>query len=164
MFDDLLAANRRFASTTPPEAMPAQASRHLAVVTCMDTRIDPLAVLGLQVGEAKILRNAGGRVTDDTVRSLALATAFLGVTMVVVMHHSRCALAGTSDEEVRASLSTGQRAALAEQPLLAMPDPDAALAVDVASVRRSAALPAGLVVEGWRYDVDTGEVHRFVTA
>jgi carbonic anhydrase len=164
MFDELEQANARFAESFAWAGMTAPTRRHLAVVTCMDTRIDPLAVLGLEVGDAKIIRNAGGRVTDDVLRSLLLATAFLGVTHVVVMHHAKCALAGQSDDQVRAGLPDGQRTGVAEQPLLAMPDPDAALAADVAAVRSCSALPTDLAVEGWRYDVDTGRIHRLVRA
>lgn len=162
MFDDLLDANRRFADRFDRPGMPAPTTRHLAVVTCMDTRIDPLAVLGLSVGDAKIIRNAGGRVTDDVLRSLLLATAFLAVERVVVMHHTKCALAGHTDESVRADLPPAQAGPLADGPLLAMPDPDAALAADVEAVRHCASLPKDLPVEGWRYDVDTGLVHRVV--
>lgn len=162
MFDDLLQANHRFAATFDRSGMGATTARHLAVVTCMDTRVEPLAILGLAVGDAKIIRNAGGRVTDDVLRSLLLATAFLGVTRVVVMHHSQCALAGQTDEQVRAALPGTATGPVAAGALLAMPDPDAALATDVAAVRGCSSLPADLAVEGWRYDVDTGLVARVV--
>lgn len=164
MFDELLTANRRFASEFRWSGMSAPATRQLAVVTCMDTRIDPLAVLGLHVGEAKILRNAGGRVTDDVLRSLVLATTFLAVTHVLVMHHTACALADRTDDDVRAGLSPGQAGPLTERSLLAMPDPDAALAADVDAVRTCRSLVPGVAVEGWRYDVDTGLVTRLVGA
>ena len=75
--------------------------RQLAVVTCMDARIDVFAALGLHLGEALVIRNAGGRVTDDVLRSLALATHVLGVDTVVVMQHTKCGLAGVTDEELR---------------------------------------------------------------
>lgn len=161
MFDDLLAANQRYASTFAHADVQAPTRKHLAVVTCMDTRIDPLAVLGLAVGDAKIIRNAGGRVTDDALRSLVLAMAFLDVTHIVVMHHTRCALAGQSDDEVRGALPEERRGGVADGPLLAMPDPDAALRADVEAVRRCPQL-TGAVVEGWRYDVATGTVARMV--
>src|SRR4051812_11702227 len=93
----LLEANRRYAATRPTPA-DARPRRHLAVVTCMDARIDVFAVLGLQLGEAVVIRNAGGRVTQDTLRSLALACHVLGVDSVVVMQHTGCGLAGVTDE------------------------------------------------------------------
>src|SRR5205085_7683696 len=76
-------------------------SQHMAVVTCMDARIDVFAALGLHLGEAHVIRNAGGRVTDDVLRSLALSTHVLGVSTVVVMQHTTCGLAGVTDDELR---------------------------------------------------------------
>ena len=154
MIDDLLAANVRYAAGFSLQGMPAMTVRGFALVTCMDTRIDPLAILGLRPGDAKIIRNAGGRVTADALRSLGLACAHLGVTEVAVMHHTGCALAGTTDTEVRKGLP----AAATGWAWLAMPEPDDALAGDVEAVRTCPVLPAGLPVHGWRYDVDTGRV------
>jgi len=96
----LLAANEAYAAARANVA-DARPSRRLAVVTCMDVRIDVLAALGLHLGEAHVIRNAGGRVTDDVVRSLALSTHVLGVETVVVMQHTQCGLAGVSDEQLR---------------------------------------------------------------
>lgn len=162
MFEDLLAANRRYAETFELKGVPARAARGFGLVTCMDTRIDPFAVLGIEPGDAKILRNAGGRVTPDTLRSLVLATLLLGVTHIAVMHHTGCALAGTTDQEIVQALPAEQRGHLEDVAFLAMPDPDAALAEDVKAVRSYPGLPRGIQVEGWRYDVDTGLVTRLV--
>ncbi|HEX3840117.1 MAG TPA: carbonic anhydrase [Acidimicrobiales bacterium] len=162
MFDDLLAANRRYAAGFTLQGIPGAAAKRFALVTCMDSRIEPLVMLGLSPGDAKILRNAGGRVTADVLRSLVLATTFLGVENVAVMHHTDCALAGRDDAEVRAGLSPEQREASAGLDFLAMPDPDAALAADVQAVRSYEALPTGVRVEGWRYDVGSGAVLRVI--
>jgi carbonic anhydrase len=162
MFDDLLAANRRYAAGFTLQGIPAAAAKRFALVTCMDSRIEPLVMLGLSQGDAKILRNAGGRVTSDVLRSLVLATTFLGVENVAVMHHTDCALAGRDDAEVRAGLSPEQRGASVGMDFLAMPDPDAALAADVQAVRTCEALPPGVRVEGWRYDVGSGAVLRLI--
>jgi carbonic anhydrase len=156
MWDDLLAANDSYASGFVHADVPARAARGLAIVTCMDSRIDPLAVLGLAVGDAKVIRNAGGRVTPDALRSLALAAALLGVRRVAVMHHTRCALASTEAEVHTALADRGVDAAGWD--LLAMPDPDGALAADVEAVRSCPLLPDELAAAGWRYDVDTGRV------
>jgi carbonic anhydrase len=164
MFDDLLAANRRYASGFALQGIPGTAARGFGLVTCMDSRIEPLVMLGLSQGDAKILRNAGGRVTPDVLRSLVLATTFLGVTHIAVMHHTDCALAGRSDAEVRSGLSPGQLEGSAGWEFLAMPDPDAALAADVNGVRTCAALPPGIAVEGWRYDVATGAVLQVIAS
>jgi carbonic anhydrase len=161
MFDELVAANDRYAETFHLGGLSGQAARGLAIVTCIDTRIEPLAILGLAPGDAKIIRNAGGRATSDALRSLALATALLGVRAVVVMHHTRCALAGASESELRAALPEAVAGAL-PNPLLAMPDPDAALRGDVATIRSCAALPTEIATVGWRYDVDTGRIAQIV--
>jgi carbonic anhydrase len=162
MFDELLAANRRYASGFSLQGIPGTAAKGFALVTCMDSRIEPLVMLGLSQGDAKILRNAGGRVTSDVLRSLVLATTFLGVEYVAVMHHTDCALAGRDDAEVRTGLSPQQLAGSEGWRFLAMPEPDAALAADVDAVRTSPALPTGIRVEGWRYDVATGAVLQVI--
>lgn len=128
----------------------------------MDTRIEPLPMLGLRPGDAKILRNAGGRVTPDVLRSLVLATTFLGVTHIAVMHHTDCALARGGEVEIRSGLSDTQAANSAGWDFLTMNDPDGALATDVEAVRTCPVLPGGILVEGWRYDVHTGAVARVV--
>jgi len=162
MFDDLLAANRRYAAGFGLQGIPGTAAKGFGLVTCMDSRIEPLVMLGLSQGDAKILRNAGGRVTSDVLRSLVLATSFLGVEYVAVMHHTDCALAGRDDAEVRSGLSPQQLAGSSGWEFLAMPDPDAALAADVQTVRTCPALPPGIRVEGWRYDVATGAVLQVI--
>ncbi len=160
----MLAANRRWAEGFALGDLTAAAAAGVAVVTCMDVRIDPLPALGLRPGDADVIRNAGGRVTDDVLRSLTLAAAFLGVTEVVVMHHTGCAIAGRSDDDVRRSLPPDVAAHAEGWEVLAMPDPDAALAADVAAVRDCELLPPGLRVEGWRYDVATGLAHPVVSS
>lgn len=164
VFDELLVANRRYASRFDLRGIPAQAAKGFSLVTCMDSRIEPIAMLGLRPGDAKILRNAGGRVTADVLRSLVLASTYLGVRNVAVMHHSGCALAGRGDAEIRAGFTAEQTSCSQTWDFLTMPDPDAALAADVHAVRTCAVLPRGVRVEGWRYDVETGLVDRVITA
>src|SRR5687767_9163780 len=96
----LLAANERYAAARALISDP-RPSRRLAVLTCMDARIDVFAALGLHLGEAHVIRNAGGRVTDDVLRSLALSSRILGVDTVVVMQHTGCGLEGVTDDELR---------------------------------------------------------------
>ncbi len=162
MFEDLLAANQGYASAFSLAGLPARAKKELALVTCMDSRIEPLAMLGLVPGDSKILRNAGGRVTEDVLRSLILATNFLGVRRIAVMQHTDCALADRSDEAIRADLPAGTRPEAEAREFLAMPDPDQALARDVDTVRRCGLLPREVRVEGWRYDVVTGRIERLI--
>ena len=164
MFDDLLESNRAYVDQFGLAGIPPRAAKQFALVTCMDSRIEPLTMLGLVPGDAKILRNAGGRVTSDVIRSLILATNFLGVARIAVMQHTQCALADRSDEQVRSDLPDGARQEASGWEFLAMPDPDQALADDVAAVRACSLLAEGVEVVGWRYRVETGEIVRLIPA
>jgi carbonic anhydrase len=155
-FSDLLAANRRHQESFTLRGLPAQAARRLAVVTCIDTRLDPLPVLGLRPGDAKIIRNAGARVTDDVIRSLALATALLGVERIAVIAHTDCALAKAGDDELRASVAQASGGDTAGWQPLAVGDQRAALLADVGSIRQHPLIPRTVAVQGFVYDVTTG--------
>jgi carbonic anhydrase len=161
MFDDLLAANARYAQSFALAGLQPRAAKRFALVTCIDSRIEPLASLGLRAGDAKILRNAGGRATDDVVRSLAIAVALLGVERIAVMHHTGCAMAGKTDAELRTAMATAGTAGTHETAgvwLGGMPDKRAALDADVAAIRNSRLIPPTVVVAGWMYDVETGAI------
>lgn len=158
----LLAANRDCADDVAAPGLAGRAVRGVALVTCMDSRIDPLGAFGLVRGDVKIVRNAGGRVTADVLRSLLFSTTFLDVTHVVVMHHTDCALARLDDAAVLRAIDPAQAAAAEGWALLTMADPDSALEDDVRAVRACPALPGDLVVVGWRYDVETGLVEQLV--
>ncbi len=164
MFDDLIAANERYVREFTLAGIPARAAKEFALVTCMDSRIEPLAMLGLVPGDAKILRNAGARVTPDVLRSLILATNFLGVNRIAIMQHTTCALADRSDADVRAELPPGSEPEASGWEFLCMPDPDSALHEDVEAVRACGLLPPGVRVEGWRYRVETGGIDRLITS
>src|SRR5439155_18747058 len=97
-------ANRRYRTEFHDSGVEGKAARGLAVLTCIDSRIDPLAMLGLRAGDAKIIRNAGARVTDDALRSLVLATNLLSVTRVCVVQHTDCAMVGTTNDEIRSRI------------------------------------------------------------
>lgn len=160
--DEVLAANEAFASAFEHGELPAPPSRHLAVVTCMDARIIPLSVFGLSIGDAHILRNAGGRVTEDVLRSLLVSTHVLGVREIAVVHHTECGMAKVTDEDLRGRIeeATGNRpGAIAFHPII---DPDADLRADVARLTRSELLPTGTEVRGFEYDVRSGRLRRVV--
>ncbi len=163
MFDDLIEANHRYQQGFALAGLPARTAKGFALVTCMDTRIEPLSTLGLVPGDAKIMRNAGGRVTPDVLRSLVLAVQYLGVRRIAVMQHTGCAMASLTDAQIRADLSAAGREADPSWEFLAMPDPDLALRGDVALVRECDLIPPDIAVEGWRYSVDTGGIDRIVT-
>jgi carbonic anhydrase len=157
-FDDLLDANTIYSSSFSLAGLEPRAAKRFALVTCIDSRIEPLAALGLRPGDAKIMRNAGGRVTDDVLRSLAVATALLGVERIAVMHHTQCAMASKSEAALRAGVLRAGGQLCDDYLLLAMEDPGAALAADVAALRKSPLVRPGVIVAGWRYDVTTGRV------
>jgi hypothetical protein len=103
-FADVLAANDGYMRDFRFEGLSGTAARGLAVLTCMDSRIEPLAMLGLRPGDAKILRNAGARVTDDVLRTLVLASYLLGVDRVMIIAHTNCRMAGGTEEDVHAAV------------------------------------------------------------
>lgn len=152
MFDDILAANRDYAAGFALAGLDPRAAKGLGVVTCIDSRIEPLAMLGLDPGDAKILRNAGGRVSEDVLRSLALATHLLGVQRICIVQHTRCRMVGATNEEIRTTI--GPSAAGRE--FLPIDDQARTLAADVAAVRECGMIAPGVVVAGFVYDVDTG--------
>ena len=99
-FQDLISANEAFSSSFKSSGLSGQARKGLAIVTCMDSRIAPLSIVGMDVGDAKILRNAGARVTEDVLRTLVLATHLLGVNRVLIMPHTDCRMASAEEHEM----------------------------------------------------------------
>jgi carbonic anhydrase len=153
MFDDLIAANRRYVTEFHDPGVAGKAARRLAVLTCIDSRIDPLRMLGLVPGDAKIIRNAGARVTDDSLRSLILAVNLLDVERICVVQHTDCAMAGATDAELRARIGADDNLEL-----LAMTDQVTALRDDVARIRDSKYIPPTTQIAGFMFDVRTGEL------
>lgn len=155
-FDDLLTANAAFAETFDLAGFDGVAHRGVAVVTCMDSRIDPLGMLGLRPGDAKIFRNPGGRVTNAALEALVLGVHLLGVERILIVPHTRCAMAAMSEAELREQVSaaSGQDAAWTSWSVVA--DQAAALRDDVARVRAHPLIPGRVPVGGFLYDVDTG--------
>lgn len=158
-FDDVVAANRSYAEHFENRDLAAVAAAGLAVVTCMDSRIDPLRLLGLKAGDAKILRNAGARVTDDVLRTLVLARYLLGVDRVMIMAHTRCRMAAGSEQDVHTAISAAGGPDSRSIAFLVSPDQHATLREDVQRVRSWPYLP-GLSVGGFIYDLDTGLLER----
>ena len=161
-FDDLLVANRSYAETFDLAGFDGVAHAGVAMVTCMDSRIDPLRMIGLQPGDAKILRNPGGRITEPALVALVLGVHLLQVRRVLIVPHTRCAMATSTEEELRrrVSESAGQDATWTH--LGAVPDQEAALFEDVARVRSHPLIPDSVGVGGFLYDVDTGLLRQLV--
>ena len=160
MFDDLLEANARFQATFHDTGLKGTAAKGLAVLTCIDSRIDPLAMLGLRAGDAKIIRNAGARVTGDALRSLVLAVNLLGVTRVCLVQHTDCAMVGKTDDDIRARISAERGADAGGWEFLATTDRDAALDEDLARLSSCTLLPSDLEVGAFVFDVRTGALDR----
>jgi carbonic anhydrase len=160
IFDEVLAANDSYAEGFESGMLPAPPARHLAVVTCMDARILPLGVFGLEPGDAHIIRNAGGRVSDDVLRSLLVSTHVLGVRAIAVVHHTECGMARYTDDQLRATVegATGESAAGIE--FQAIHDGDAALVEDLERIRASRLFPPDIEVRGYEYDVRTGRLRE----
>lgn len=157
-FTDVLAANEQFAADFTDPGRPGRAGTGLAVLTCMDSRIDPLRALGLQLGDAKIIRNAGAQVTDEVLRTLSLASALLGVERVLVMPHTDCGMTKRTDEQVQQEVRARTGADAGELVFGTVRDQRATLERDVERLRSWPFLPAGTAVAGAVYDVSTGRL------
>jgi carbonic anhydrase len=155
-FDDLLAGNADYAATFTYAGLSPSAARGLAIVTCMDSRIAPLAVLGLGPGDAKVLRNAGARVTEDVLRTLVLAVYLLGVNRVLVMPHTECKMASATEDEMHALIDAQYRIDTRSLEFRTVNDQVAALQQDLIRIRSYPLLPRELPVGGGIYDVSTG--------
>lgn len=161
-FEDLLGANREYAARFSSGGMAGAAHAGVGLVTCMDSRIDPLPMLGLRLGDAKVVRNPGGRVTDAALEALVLATHLLRVNRVLVVPHTRCAVASNPEEELRRKVaeSAGQDASWLSVPVTV--GQRESLVRDVAKVRSHPLIPESVLVGGFLYDVDTGLLEQVV--
>jgi carbonic anhydrase len=162
-FADLLAANRTYASTDfGTGGFDGIAHAGVAIVTCMDSRIDPLRLLGLSPGDAKIFRNPGGRVTANALEALVLGVHLLGVDRILIVPHTRCAMASNTEAELRERVgaSAGQDASW--QGFHVIEDQRGALLADVRAVRSHPLIGDQVAVGGFMYDVDTGLLDQLV--
>lgn len=157
-FADLLAANSQFAQQFSQSSLTGTARQGLAIITCMDSRISPLALVGMQPGDAKILRNAGARVTDDVLRTLVLATYLLGVKRVLVMPHTDCRMANESETEIHSTIEREYGVDTRSVEFRTVENQHEALAYDVTRIRSYPLLKSGVVVGGAIYDVVTGRL------
>jgi carbonic anhydrase len=152
--DELVANNREFSASLPDKHLDVEPSRQLAIVTCMDSRLDVFAALGLGHGEAHVLRNAGGVITDDAIRSLAISQRRLGTREVMLIHHTDCGMQKLTDDGFRDELreETGTAPSFAIE---SFSDVDASVRQSILRVRRSDFIPHRDRVRGFVYDVDT---------
>ena len=158
-FADVLAANERYAKGFSLRGLPAAAAKGLAVLTCMDSRVEPLAMLGLEPGDAKILRNAGARVTDDVLRTLVLASYLLGVDRAMVVAHTKCRMAAGNEDDVHAAVEAAGGPDTRSLAFLVAPDQEETVREDVQRILSWPYL-GDLRVGGFLYDVDTGRLRQ----
>lgn len=155
-FQDVVNSNREFAADFQGSSLTGSAAKGLAIVTCMDSRISPLAVVGMQSGDAKILRNAGARVTEDVLRTLVLATYLLGVTRILVMPHTDCRMAQNDEAEIHATIEKQYGIDTRSLEFRTVSDQRKALEIDVNRIRSYPLLRDGVSVGGAIYNVSTG--------
>lgn len=157
-FDDLLDANAEYQKTFKYSELTGQAKRGLAIVTCMDSRINPLSVVGMRSGDAKIIRNAGARVTEDVLRTLVLGTYLLGVERILVMPHTDCRMAKSEEAEIHATIKEKFDVDTRSLEFRTVSDQVGALAIDVQRIRSYPLIRKGVSVAGAIYDVSNGSI------
>jgi carbonic anhydrase len=157
-FDDLFAANAEFIKGFKSQDLTGEARKGLAIVTCMDSRIDPLRIVGMSSGDAKILRNAGARVTEDVLRTLILATTLLNVNRVLVMPHTDCRMASGTEEQIHATILERSGIDTRSLEIRTVSDQISALESDLVRIAQFPLLPKNIEVVGAIYNVKTGEL------
>lgn len=155
-FSDVLSANQKYAEKFEFPTLTGTARQGLAIVTCMDSRISPLAAVGMGPGDAKILRNAGARVTDDVLRTLMLATYLLGVERILVMPHTDCRMASSDEAAIHQKIMNDFGVDTRSVEFRTVSHQEEALALDVTRIRSYPLLRDGVVVGGAIYDVRSG--------
>ena len=160
IFQDLIEANERYRQGFDAGDLLPPPRRHLAVLTCMDCRIDPASVFGLDPGDAHVLCNAGARASNDAIRSLIISTTKLGVRRIAVVHHTHCGAASTTHDEIVDEVLQTTGADPSSIDFLLFVDPAEALRSDVERLASCPYLPAGVLVAGFMYDVSTGVIKQ----
>jgi carbonic anhydrase len=157
--DEMVEANQRFAETFDRGDLPMPPARHVAVITCMDARLHPETFLGLDIGDAHVIRNAGGRASDDAIRSLIISSRLLGTNEYVVIHHTDCGMLTFTNDELRSRLNeeTGEDAS--DIDFLPFSDLEQSVRDDVERIKRSPLIPRDVSVRGFVYDVRTGRLN-----
>ena len=158
IFGDLIAANSEYVDSFKYSELTGSAARGLAIVTCMDSRINPLSVVGMRSGDAKILRNAGARVTEDVLRTLVLATYLLNVDRILVMPHTDCRMAQSEESSIHELIDSKYGVDTRSLEFRVTKDQETALKTDITRVRAYPLIRKGVSVAGAIYDVKTGKI------
>jgi len=151
-------ANAAYASSFSKGNLPMPPGRHVAVLTCMDARLDPARFLGLEEGDAHVIRNAGGRASEDALRSLTISEQLLGTNEVVVIHHTDCGMLTFSNEDLRNKLKQELNADAEHIDFLPFKDLEQSVRDDVATIKNSPFIPKNIEVSGFIYDVRSGRL------
>ncbi len=155
---EFLKANEAYAATFQQGHLPMPPARQVAVLTCMDARLDPARFLGLQEGDAHVIRNAGGRASADAIRSLVISEQLLGTTTVVVIHHTDCGMLTFSNADLRTKLKQGLKADADAIDFLPFTDLEQSVRDDVATLKASPLIPDNVDISGFIYDVSSGKL------
>ena len=151
-------ANDAYASSFSKGNLPMPPGRHVVVLTCMDARLDPARFLGLEEGDAHVIRNAGGRASEDALRSLTISEQLLGTNEVVVIHHTDCGMLTFSNEDLRKKLKQELNADAEHIDFLPFKDLEQSVRDDVATIKNSPFIPKNIEVSGFIYDVRSGRL------
>lgn len=157
--DEFVASAERYAASFDKKDLPVPPAKNSAVVACMDARLNPYGILGLSEGDAHVIRNAGGVVTDDVIRSLAISQRLLGTSEIVLIHHTGCGMLTFRDDEVKAQIEAdiGIRPPFA---LEAFPDLEGDVRQSIARIKASPFVPNKDSVRGFVYEVETGRLRE----
>ncbi|HLT18490.1 MAG TPA: carbonic anhydrase [Thermomicrobiales bacterium] len=160
--ESFLNANDAYAVTFAHGDLPMPPARKVAILTCMDARLDPAKMLGLQEGDAHVIRNAGGRASIDALRSLIISQQLLGTREVVVIHHTDCGMLTFTNDALRSQLRERFEGHTSDMDFLPFSDVEQSVRDDVEAIRNDRFIPNDIPVSGFVYDVTTGRLSRVV--
>jgi len=155
---EFLKANEKYAGNFQKGSLPMPPARKAVILTCMDARLDPARFLGLEEGDAHVIRNAGGRATEDALRSLVISEQLLGTTEVVVIHHVDCGMLTFSNEDLRGKLKQDFGTSADHIDFLPFKDLEQSVRDDIATIKASPFIPDSITVTGFIYDVKSGKL------
>ena len=158
--DEFKQANEQYAAEFGSGDLPVPPARGVAVVTCMDARLDPEKFLGLELGDAHVIRNAGGRVSDDAIRSLVISERLLGTDEIVIIHHTECGMLTFRNEDLAAKIKEDLGVDASGHDFLPFSGLEEGVREDINKVRSSELIPDDIIVSGAIYDVKTGELRE----